>query len=768
MSAGVERRSASADARVEEHDRPAAPRDPAAPGSGRPRLLYLQRTAGNRAVSRLLSAPGPARHRPPHVSRLVDTSQAAPIKKELDSLIPFNSTLEGYWAKLGTQLPEAVDDPAYKELWRLSVEREKIDQVAAARPLLKALAADTVSLARDRLGSQVVRLDSLAEDLRRAKAEKAKQNQSRMPANQSGTSGVEDKAKAVSRDTTPKPLADAGSLVDAATVVDFLENWQDILRTAPVGVRRTDTSLLAPPGTPPPNPPPVLLRGPDGDAARAGDGDGAPGGQLSPVPFDPNLDVELERRRGAEIDDDTLRALREVHRQCVENNAMFKELTRAMLAEDANLAILHERHELKNVSALSGQDDAAAADAVIRTARQNAADAKAFLAMLNTPGKVDWKFLTPVISHLLAPGGGGSRDWSTAGAKRFVDLYFAKVDEAEKARARAEVALAVANVVAVLALLTPAAPAAAAFLTVMDVAAAGMAVADSVAADKKADVLGAAAAAQMASGDAARAAREEAEARRAAMVFTIITSALPYLPAAASGLARGAGRVGSVLGETKWSALLGRLHKDTRGAVEVGLMVDLATFGVSAIARNRVQGVLVMAQIVERIKTISRTLDWSRVAAAVGRGGDEGLLHLGSKYGLTDYIRYHIHGPGLGHEAYPIFLAPERANQFANNSIEGFMRREFKAGADVDFSVAYTTFNGQELGGFIRTMLTGGDKAILTRLALDRGLIEKFLKSAVYDIRVTRGGVTRTYRASVSVGPPGSGTMTLTRPTLVP
>lgn len=734
-------------------------RDP--PGSGGGGLLRLQRLAGNQAVGRFLQRPGALA-----VSRQVDTSQAAPIKKELDSLIPFNSTLEELWAKLGLQLPEAIADPAYKDLWDRSVTKEKIDPVAAARPLLSGLASDTVSLSQSTLGSQVIRLENLAQDLQKAKEDKAKENQSRMPADHSDPGGIEDKGKLVSRSTAPKALADAGSLVDAATVVDFLENWPDILRGAQVGMRRTDISLLAPPG-PPVAPPPVLLPGPGGGDAARTDAGPPPGEQLSPVLFDPNLDVEAERKRGGEIDDVALGVLRDVHRQCVENAGTFKELMAAMLAEDANLAVLHERHELKSVSALSGQSEAVATDAIIRTAQQNATDAKTFLTMLGTPGKVDWKILGPSISRLLG-GEPGRRDWSTAGVKYFVDLYNKKITEAEKAKAQAELGLAVANVVAMLALLTPAAPAAGAFLAVMDVAAAGGAVADSVAANRRADMLGAAAAAQMASKDAAQAAREQADAKRAAMVFTLITSALPYVSAAASGIARTAGQAGSALRGAKWPALMPAGRAGQRGAVQLDLLLDLSTLGLSAVARNRVQGMLVLSQMVSRIQTISRTLNWSRVAAALTRGGDESLLHLGSKYGLIDYIRYHIHGPGLGREAYPIFLAPERVNQFANNHIEGFMRREFKAGADVDFSVAYTTFNGDELSPFIRGMLTSGDKKILTRLALDQGLIEKFLKSATYDIRVTRGGVTRTYRAGVTVGPPGSGAVSLSPPVLVP
>jgi hypothetical protein len=69
--------------------------------------------------------------------------------------------------------------------------------------------------------------------------------------------------------------------------------------------------------------------------------------------------------------------------------------------------------------------------------------------------KLDWKVLTPSISHLMSPGGGGSRDWSTPGVKYFVGMYHRKITEAGEGKAQAELALAVANVVAMMALLTP-------------------------------------------------------------------------------------------------------------------------------------------------------------------------------------------------------------------------------------------------------------------------------------------------------------------------
>ena len=96
-------------------------------------------------------------------------------------------------------------------------------------------------------------------------------------------------------------------------------------------------------------------------------------------------------------------------------------------------------------------------------------------------------------------------------------------------------------------------------------------------------------------------------------------------------------------------------------------------------------------------------------------------------------------------------------------------RRLRDAGARVEFSVSYASYAGDEIRPFIEGMLRGGDKKILTRLAMDQGLIEKFLKSVTYDIRVTQGGATSLYRANITVGPPGgSMAMTTLPPTLIP
>jgi len=161
------------------------------------------------------------------------------------------------------------------------------------------------------------------------------------------------------------------------------------------------------------------------------------------------------------------------------------------------------------------------------------------------------------------------------------------------------------------------------------------------------------------------------------------------------------------------------------------------------------------------------------VTAALERAGAESLWRRGSEYGLIDYIRYHLFGPGTGLERTRIFLAPEAANQFANNNIEGFMRRIRDSGKGaVSFRVNYQTFSGTELRSFIDAMLTKGDQKLIRLLARSEGKFERLLKSANYDIRVVdRNGVETLYQASVVMGPPGpsmKGSVTLNPPVVVP
>ncbi len=165
--------------------------------------------------------------------------------------------------------------------------------------------------------------------------------------------------------------------------------------------------------------------------------------------------------------------------------------------------------------------------------------------------------------------------------------------------------------------------------------------------------------------------------------------------------------------------------------------------------------------------------EFTPVTASLGRGGAETQWRRASLYGLIDYIRYHILGPGTGLERMRIFLAPEVANQFANNHIEGYMRRIRDSGkASVSFRVNYQSFTGSELRSFIDTMLTSGDQKLMQLLARDQGRFERLLKSARYDIRIVdKQGKETLYQASVLIGTPGpsrKGSVTVSPPTQVP
>jgi hypothetical protein len=691
-------------------------------------------------------------------------SKADQIREELDSLLPSNSKLEELWASFGTGLPEVINETAYRDLWWRSVNDEEISLIGAGRPLLGAFASDTIAVARAHVSSQHTRLENLHEELKRA----AQQKVSRPAATQSTTGGIEDPASAMSRSTGAKPLTSARGLVDSATVLHFLENWQDILKTAPIGMRRLDTSNLLPTPAPPrvapefkpfPNSPVTPPTSAFDDQSQQ---------SLRPILFDPNVTVEkiLGSPDVEFIDREAHSAMEKVYRECLAQASLFRELANALKEQDANLAVLAEKKLLGQVSALSDYSDEQAGNVIMNMAAENAKAAKRFLDMLSATGTVDWMALRPVHAHLLAGGPGGGRNWSNITARGFVDHLFKKHAEAELERAKTELILQLALAVPTfVALLTPAAPLAAAFLLATDAAAVAVSVAQSSAADKKAEVLSAGAATGVVSKDDAARAKEVADAKKASMVVDILLNALPYLP----NVAKGGAKVASALGrKMRWENLAKASMVLGAGPAVGDLVVDLAKAGVSAIARNRAGGSLSLNYMVSRIRAIDRLLGWSRVGAAAGRGGDETLLHLGSKYGLKDYVRYHVHGPGLGREAYPIFLAPTRANQFVNNHVEGFMRRHRDAGAVVDFSVRYATYSGVELRPFIEGLLKSGDPQIINRLALDQGLMEKFLKSAIYDIRIQQGGTTTLYRASVGVGAPGSGAIATQVPLLLP
>ncbi|MGC1297543.1 MAG: hypothetical protein WA869_21130, partial [Alloacidobacterium sp.] len=211
---------------------------------------------------------------------------------------------------------------------------------------------------------------------------------------------------------------------------------------------------------------------------------------------------------------------------------------------------------LSQVSALSDQSDSVAADTILRTAQENADAAKRFLETLVSDPDKAWQGLSPIHAHLLSGGAGGRRDWSNIAAKGFVDAYFKDKREEEEAAAQAKMVEDLAiNGIAFIAMLSPAAPLAAAVLAASEaynVVSALGSVAASQAAQQKADILGKGAAVGVSDRDEARRAKEDADSKQTGMVFDVITSALPYLSGALRGAAKAAGALGR---EAKWAAL---------------------------------------------------------------------------------------------------------------------------------------------------------------------------------------------------------------------
>jgi hypothetical protein len=506
------------------------------------------------------------------IARAPDPSKGEPIRKELDATIySNNTTIENLWASLGKDLPDAINSgqpvtlkPAekgpqkgkqesYRDLWWRSVLDEDIDLSRAGAPIWRAFAADTVALATEYVSTQHTRFENLHKELKRAKEQKVETP----PPNMSSTGGVEDPKLGVSRSTATKPILDARQLVDTATLADFLINWDDLHKTSVIGTQKPDSGLLPTPGPAPsggtfepfPN-------NPQGPAAPAPGAAPAltPAAGSKPLFFNPQLKLEevLSLPTLDVFDAEAFNALQKSHRECSEKKTQFKEVLQRLLEEDANLAALAEdknKNLLKTVSGLSGQTDATAADAIAQIAQQNVDDSKRFLDMLKA-GTADWEGLRPIHARLLA-GEGGSRDWTNITSRGFIDAYFKKREEAERAKAQAELIknLAIGGATFV-ALLTPAAPLAVAFLITVDVMTVAGAIAESNAADKKSNMLSAGAAAGVVDKDDAKRAKKEADEKAQSMVVDILMTALPYV----GKVAKGGVKVAGVLGrEARWA-----------------------------------------------------------------------------------------------------------------------------------------------------------------------------------------------------------------------
>ena len=217
---------------------------------------------------------------------------------------------------------------------------QNINVTAASRPVLTAFATDTVELAKLHLQSQHAGLENLLQELKNAAEQKA------LIASSASTksNSPEDPTKGLTKNTAEKPIASAQGLVDTATLVHFLQNWEDLLKSAPVGMRRVDTSNLLPqpgavvtaqPFVPFPNAPTVPGTGPSATT---------PAAALQPILFDPDLTIEkiLESPNVDSVDRDAFAALKRTFQECSEKRSTLKDTVAAMLAEDANLAVLND------------------------------------------------------------------------------------------------------------------------------------------------------------------------------------------------------------------------------------------------------------------------------------------------------------------------------------------------------------------------------------------------------------------------------------------
>jgi predicted secreted Zn-dependent protease len=531
------------------------------------------------------------------IARAVDPSKAEPLRAELDS--PWyvsNSTLENLWASLGVDLIEAVNDSrpltsdtgknkkkeSYRDLWWRSTLEQNINLTAASRPVLTAFATDTVEVAKAQLSSQQTRLENLQQELKnaadqKAADQKAAQKPAASPASPTSSVSPEDANAGLSKNTAPKPIANAQGLIDSATFVHFLQNWESLLKTSPVGMRRVDTSNLVPqPATPAATPAfnPLPNAPPTPQAA-------SPDAGLQPILFDPSLTIEkvLESPNVESLDREAFAAVSAAFKSCTERNASFKETIAAMLAEDANLAVLNERNQLAQVSALGGRTDDEAAGAVNEVAKQNLETVKTFLKMLGTPGEVDWKALRPIHAQLLS-GSGGKRNWSELVARTFVEGYFKREAEAEREAAERQLKInLVIGGVAFIAMLSPAAPLAAAVLGATSAYAAGnlaASMAASAAADKNANALGAGAAAGVVDKDDARRAKEAAEAKKVSGLEILLT-VLPFLPGIAKMGARAAGAVGGLGRQARWARIAAEASAVNAAETEAGAATAATT-----------------------------------------------------------------------------------------------------------------------------------------------------------------------------------------------
>jgi hypothetical protein len=707
----------------------------------------------NAALARALAG------RTPQILRVIDPAKAEPIRKEIDTFgcktLGMTGDLEKLWAGLGKDLPEAVNHPAFADLWRTSTIERKMDIDAAAKPLRNAFERDTREAARQMANDKRMGFEHLRKDIQKAEQQK----QTKLGDEASG--GIDDEKAKTSRLAGGRRF-EVRDLVDTATLVDFLENWETMLRRVPVGSHSVDGfQPLGAPGQAPGSPGapsggfnPLPGPGPTPSPTPA---PGAPptigeDGSLQ-IMFDPNANREqiLRLAERVHLDEDRMAILKTVHSKCSERKADFKQLAAALVEEDVNLKALKDQNLLGQVSALGGQDDKTASSALSKTVAGNIEKLDLFLGSVD---KTDWLALRPIHERLLSGASHGSSGikWSDFVEREFMMGYFKREGEARRAEAERQMYAQLAlTALTFIALLSPAAPLAMAVLATADILAAADAVkgvGEGKKAAQRADNVEKAADVGAATKDDADAARREANEKNSHAAMDLMLAVMPFVPGA---LKRG-GRFASLSDESM--AALRAFNADQRGAIRTDVLI---TAGLSAAASRKVGGTLSLEQVLAKIHGGTNSTGWYTVGASLERGGDEKLLRAGSKYGLTDYVRYHIIGPGTGHEVYPILLAPGSANAFTNNHIEGFMRTHRDRGATVRFAVTYASYGGEELRPWLKEIFEARDPDIINRIALDQGRIEHFLKTATYEIEVVDGTTTQLYRANVTLPLPGSG-----------
>ncbi|MDQ1531797.1 MAG: hypothetical protein QOE37_1902, partial [Microbacteriaceae bacterium] len=499
-------------------------------------LLGLQSAAGNRAAV-LAVERRPTLDRRPTLARALDTTKVDPIKKETESTLTglgMTGALEDLWNGMGVDVAQAVNHPAYRDLWTKSVNELGMDVNNATRTFRATFGADTKDLTRNLASSRRDALTSLVADLDKAAAAKTSAAPQTL---------VEDEKAQQSRIAGDRRI-NVRDMMDTATLVDWLRNWDELLRGVEVGTRieQTFQPLGNPGGTPTgpaaPSDPFGLTSG--GQGGGPGGAQGAPQPKRTPILFTPGLTPGGASAPGSEtvIDEVRWTQLQHIYEQCQTKKDDFSGLAAALIKEDANLAALDavkDDNLMRKVGGLRGGSDADATATIKRITQENVGKLGRLLDMLPS---MDWRGLTAPQSMLLtgAQAGNSKVNWAGFVERRLIEDAFARSEAAARRDAEikmyAELAL---TAVTFIALLSPAAPLAAAVLATADIAAGVNAltgIKDAGDADKKAGQLETAADTGFANRADAERARKEANDRQAHVAMDLLLAAIPFIAGA--------------------------------------------------------------------------------------------------------------------------------------------------------------------------------------------------------------------------------------------